>query len=409
MGGGDANERRLTILLFSAVLAPRHRLMLTSLKKAGWSVNVIAWDRTGLAEAQQGPTNAYDNWNWIRLPAPTWSRQLLFKMPRLYWQLRRELRDIPTDLLMITHIMLLPATLFTRAAAVYDAPEMYVVEMGAYGHWSAGLIRKGIALWEWFFLKLVKAVTTVDSRDGWLEKYYRRLNRRVAVIWNVPSALDRPDPATLDRAAGLYEGREVVAFIGGLMKEKGLRQALKVAALLKDRRPEILFAFIGNMKDDRSEIDRMVAEMGIEKHVLFVANLPYDQLLAHLHYARVGLALHQQTRVYSLTSAGNGRKFFTYMQAGLPVVGPEFGEGGSIIARTGAGLLVDTENEVAIAAAVNRLLSDPDEARRLGQLGRQAVEEKYNWELELERYMNFITAAAPAAGCPSTAANPPTP
>jgi glycosyltransferase involved in cell wall biosynthesis len=44
------------------------------------------------------------------------------------------------------------------------------------------------------------------------------------------------------------------------------------------------------------------------------------------------------------------------------------------------GLLVDAERPEAVAQALRRLLDDPALARRLGQAGRRAVVERYNWD-----------------------------
>ena len=44
------------------------------------------------------------------------------------------------------------------------------------------------------------------------------------------------------------------------------------------------------------------------------------------------------------------------------------------------GVLVDSESEEAVAAAVQRLLDEPGHARMLGAGGRSAVESFYNWD-----------------------------
>ena len=44
------------------------------------------------------------------------------------------------------------------------------------------------------------------------------------------------------------------------------------------------------------------------------------------------------------------------------------------------GFLVPPEDPAACAAAICRLLQDPDLARRIGAGGRRAVETYYNWD-----------------------------
>ena len=44
------------------------------------------------------------------------------------------------------------------------------------------------------------------------------------------------------------------------------------------------------------------------------------------------------------------------------------------------GVLVDPEDPAAIAAAIDRLLTDDELRRRMGAAGRHAVETYYNWD-----------------------------
>ncbi len=53
------------------------------------------------------------------------------------------------------------------------------------------------------------------------------------------------------------------------------------------------------------------------------------------------------------------------------------------------GLCVDPLDPKVIAQAVEYLLTHREEALRMGEHGRRAVEEKYNWEKEGEKLLNL--------------------
>lgn len=77
-------------------------------------------------------------------------------------------------------------------------------------------------------------------------------------------------------------------------------------------------------------------------------------------------------------------KMFEYMSAGIPIIASNFPLWKEIVEGNQCGICVDPMNPGEIAAAIQLILDDPDEAKRMGENGRQAVEEKYNWQQEGE-------------------------
>ncbi len=75
------------------------------------------------------------------------------------------------------------------------------------------------------------------------------------------------------------------------------------------------------------------------------------------------------------------------MQARLPVVCSNFPVLREIVDGENCGILVDPDNEEEIVNVINYLLDNPEEARRMGQNGRKAVEDKYNWTSEAEKLL----------------------
>ncbi len=82
-------------------------------------------------------------------------------------------------------------------------------------------------------------------------------------------------------------------------------------------------------------------------------------------------------------------KMFEYMSAGIPVIASDFTLWSSIINESGSGLVVDPLDPEAIAEQIDALLSDPGLAQRMGQSGRKAVEERYNWKNEEKKLLAF--------------------
>jgi glycosyltransferase involved in cell wall biosynthesis len=396
--GGYALEfdrKHIVFISFNDSLPPRHQLFLDFFKKAGWKTSLIIWDRRDSVDNTSFSFGHHVNKIVIHMPAPTWDKKIIMKLPLLYKQIRRniQLMDDPIHVVIVTHYFLLPFLFmypFGKAIILYDAAEMYAIDLSYYFPRFRNSAQKVFSFIETFLVKRVNGILTVDSKGGFLEKHYKESHRSVQVIWNVPSRQMDPEPVKIAALEPHYLGRKVIAFVGGLMREKGLRIALEAVALVKRKYPESLFLFIGPMKDDRKEIRNIVKNKGIESNVRFLEPMSYGEMLAHIRHAQIGLALHQQSRIYPYVSAGNGRKFFTYMQAGVAIIGPRFGEVGKIVKIADCGLLVDTERTVAVAEAIDYLFSHPEERQRMADNGQRAFLERFNWEIEEKKLQSFL-------------------
>lgn len=90
-------------------------------------------------------------------------------------------------------------------------------------------------------------------------------------------------------------------------------------------------------------------------------------------------------------------KMFEYMSAGLPVIASDFPLWREIIEGNDCGICVDPLDPGAIAAAIDRLVDNPDRAREMGENGRRAIEERYNWGAEEKKLLALYEKLSPKA------------
>lgn len=373
-------------------LSPRVEQETWVLSAEGYQIHVISWARSHRSDSW--PTLDGISLETISYPAPRGTLKLLCFLPWLYLKIIRELRGRTFDIVHCTHIMLLPLAVlwgrWDKAKIIYDVYEFHLQEtaerLPRLLRWVVPLLR-GL---EARLMRIADGVLTIDSAGGRLERYYRQFNDNVAVLYNVPEVNHSLDEGKLEDLTRRYQGKKIVLYIGGLSIAKGALRAVEAARLVVSSAPEALFLFIGMFHaDTESAFWKRVTANKLEKNVEFISWLPYDEMLHYVAVSKVGLALHQPIPRYYLLGKGNGRKFFTYMQFGIPIVGPHFGEVGQVVREEECGILVDTTDPQQIADAIIYLLEHPDEAKAIGERGRQAVKEKYNWGVEQAKLLKI--------------------
>jgi glycosyltransferase involved in cell wall biosynthesis len=114
--------------------------------------------------------------------------------------------------------------------------------------------------------------------------------------------------------------------------------------------------------------------------------LPRYEMIATMRAAAAALVLYSRERNH-LSVRSN--RLFEAMAAGLPVIVSDFPEWKALIRDIGCGLTVDPASPQEIARAICYLTSHPLEAADMGNRGRQAAVEKFNWTRERFRLLSL--------------------
>lgn len=88
-------------------------------------------------------------------------------------------------------------------------------------------------------------------------------------------------------------------------------------------------------------------------------------------------------------------KMFEYMSAGLPVIASNFPLWKEIVEGNNCGICVDPLNVNEIADAIEWIMNNPDKAKKMGENGRRAVEDNYNWEQEGKKLRGIYEVLLP--------------
>lgn len=393
--------RRVIILCFNARPTPRQQNLFRLFQELDWQPAYVTWDRTGV-QGSTKPLKGSQYQQVIHLAAPTESASLLLLMPK-YWSqlgtiLRKTIREDGGSIMVVaTHVFHLPlAWRFWSVIWLYDVAEYFSLSISAYFGPLRLLIRPFIYLFEGLGILRMRAVIGVDSRRGWFKKYLKRFNSRVWILPNVPARADDPTLEEIRACAVEYDNRRVICYVGGIMERKGLDVALTALLIVKEKFPNVLLLLIGPLRGLATQLNTELARRGLEKNVRIIGFVPYREMLARIAGADVGIALYQPHLLYQKVGMLNARKIFTYMQAGLCVIAPRFGEIGLSVSTSSCGFLVETGKPADVAEALERIFSNKDLCADLKNNSRRAFEQKYNWELTSEQLKLWLMQSVPS-------------
>jgi mannosyltransferase len=195
-----------------------------------------------------------------------------------------------------------------------------------------------------------------------------------------------PDRASAWAEAGL-PGRYGVGAFGRIRHQKGTDLFAEAMCRLLPKHPDFTAVVIGLATPDNAPfvdaIKARVAEAGIAERFVFLGELPSDEVPGW--FAR--LLIHVAPQRWE----GFGLTPLESMASGTAVVASHAGVFATLIENEATGLLVETGNLDALTEALDRLMSDPARAEKMGRAGRERAEAGFSIAEEAAR-INAIYA-----------------
>lgn len=293
--------------------------------------------------------------------------RLLLVHPLVIWHFLR-LRPRVVHLFMPE---LLPIGLLIRlfgARVVYEVQENHRLKFDRKPRNKHPLLQ---GLFNWFDQLARRYCYCVFTDDSYLREYHS-LALPYALVHNFPDV----------SAAMASPKREVIAavdlcYLGLISHDRGLDTMLAVVKKLENSRLQLFGRITSPIV---SLPDRVIVHGHVEQAYAFPI----------MRQCVAGLALLKPVGDYPDSYP---TKLFEYMALGLPVITSDFPLYRSIVEAHQCGFCVDPTNVDAVTDRVTWLIRNPNEAKRMGARGKQAVCDLYYWQTEanklVELYQNI--------------------
>lgn len=209
-----------------------------------------------------------------------------------------------------------------------------------------------------------------------IREKFRDISRQVIDVNNFPIL------GELESSGRRSSTGNEICYIGGIAAIRGIREIIQASALSSNDKLQLNLVGTFIEPDVETEVRASTAWSRVKSW----GQQDRAGVRQVLSRSSIGLVTLHPTPNY-LDSLPI--KMFEYMAAGIPVIASDFPLWRSIIETADCGLCVNPLDPVAIANAIDKLLSNPAWATQLGQNGHRAVQEKFNWNLEEQKLIDF--------------------
>jgi glycosyltransferase involved in cell wall biosynthesis len=262
-----------------------------------------------------------------------------------------------------------PLRALLRAPVLYDRHSSLTGQLASSGR-GGPLARRIFAGLERHALRNADGVIVVCAR---LEAEARRIAPEVPIqrIENVPVDAGGQAPteaaiADLRRRFGL-EGRRVLLYTGSFGRNQGIELVIDALASIAESEPAVLLALVGGAHADFDRIRERVRERGAGERVVLAGVRPRSEMAAWMAAAEVLLSPR-------LEGSSMPLKIYSYLTAGRPIVATDVPAHTELLTPRSAELVAPRSGD--IAAAVKRLLAEPERARALAAEARRLADER---------------------------------
>lgn len=230
-------------------------------------------------------------------------------------------------------------------------------------------------------------------------KFTCREVEKLAVAQKKPIKVVYPCPNTrkgiIDEA--LYQktlkeyhlkGKKVLLSVGRLIERKGHDKVLQALPSVIKTVPDVMLLIVGRGAY-LHELENLARKYRVEHYVQFLQEVMNDELSCLYHACDVFVMSSRQLANGDVEGFG-----IVYLEAntfGKPVIAGASGGAVEAVKHMVNGLLVQPTNTNELAQAMISLLTNKQKAEILGAQGAKRVEEKFSWQVQANRLIEFLS------------------
>ena len=336
-----------------------------TLTENGYVVTILGWDRLVISQSIESENNY--TIKEMKLKAQ-YGIKVIFYLPvwlcfEFIWLLKEKFDTIHA----VDFDTLLPALIVAKIKMkpiIYDIFDFYAQ------HFSMPNIMRGVVAGiDRFLMKFVDAIIIADETR--IAQIGDDINKNIVVIYNSPKK-DILKEINYDKS---QQTDEFILFFGGsLSKDRNIDVVIRIVKNMDDVR--LVIAGFG-ARDCEEELKKMSEY--IKNVELFLGKIPYTDIITKTMESNLLFALYDPSVPNNRYASPN--KLFEAMMCGKPIVVSDGTSMADVVRKYNCGVVVDCRNVREIRKVIIELKNNPQLCKQLGENGRKAYEEEYNWAI----------------------------
>ena len=340
-----------------------------SLAKAGYDVFLVA----------QGESYEKDGVHVVGVEKQTGSRlsRMLFTTKNVY----KAALSIDADIYHIhdPELLMYATRLINKGKKViFDSHENYPAQI-LHKEYLPKPMRLFIAFiyqnYEKYILKRINAVVIPCKFGG--HNIFENIAKETVYIDNLPILSNIFD----SNQKLSYPQVPPICYVGGLTYSRGITHLIKASY-----GAGVKLILCGNFNP--IEYHSQLMELPEYECVDYRGFLNRDQVVDVYRESLIGMCTILNVGQYN-KGDNFATKVYEYMSMGLPVIITDSPYARKVMEEYGFGICVQPDNVEEIASAIRYLLDNPDIAKQMGENGRRAVLDKFNWGIEEKKLIKL--------------------
>lgn len=175
--------------------------------------------------------------------------------------------------------------------------------------------------------------------------------------------------------------RKIVTYVGRLIYGKGVIHLLEAVTTLN--RSDVFIVIAGD-GPERETLEQYAQEHGLTNQILFLGNIPFRSVIS----------LFKVTDIFVNPSYNEGLPTSVLEASACrrAVIATNVGGTPEILTNNQSGIIIPPHSTEAIKKSLKELLDNELCRQELGKNARQEIEQKFNWDHSIEKYLKEISS-----------------